>query len=163
MTVQFLGMTDSDAIRAALGVVNESEYPDSLMTAFGMEEELELALSLWLPESVAYEDIITKGSTKSTASKQNRKRYLLLSNYAKFYSAYLAAIAATTWINKSVGDGQNEIVRFEATESLAEAMMNKAKGYQMELLSTFSSSQLAATSWFSSAAPSYDPVTGENS
>lgn len=151
-----LGLTNSDAIRASLGIVKGVELNDAFLTSLKLDEALELEFSDWLPKSVSlYVDL--GGSPDSPATQ--RKLYLLLSKFSTYFCAALTAIPAQTLFHKRLSDGGNEMERQAVDyEKMQQTLLAQAESYKQRFLAAVNGTPSAAT-LFGAASPSYDPVT----
>jgi hypothetical protein len=159
MTVDFLGLTDTDEVRASLGV-DDTDIPDTLITNRRPEEDLDIDLLTWLP---TYATIISEGNGASPTDAQTLK-YKLLKLYAKYFISALIASTAITAILQKESDGSNEGARFNDAKALRE-LKTSAEGYaanaKSKLEQLVSPAESTTYSQFGTVSPSYDPVTNE--
>ena len=108
MAAPFMSLTSFTAIKATLGLTQSEEMPDAYITSSGVAEELEADLLDWVPFSIP--ELVAIGAGDSPTPKA-RQQYLWLSAYARYFCAASLAISFTILIQKSITDGQNELIR----------------------------------------------------
>lgn len=151
--MDILGLTTTEAVRAILGISDETgELDDAVFTSWEIEVELEVALGRWLPES--YLNIVQAGVASNIS---------LLSLCAKYQTALLLLPSLQIAVATRQSDGQNEFQRqafdWEALRRNLEAALAR---YREALLESLTPTKTVATpTWIGRAAPSFDPVTGQ--
>lgn len=145
--------TDSDAVRAAVGV-KDVEVPDSMLLNQDIERQLKTALYGWLP---TYAALHTAGTDAGATDDEKYINDLLIS-YCLFW-ACVRVLEMSLSQRKSIGDGKTQIERFDVDrkELIAayKARLDEAKHLLDDLVNTSAGS----TSFFGKASPEYDPVT----
>ena len=145
--------TDSDAVRAAVGV-KDVEVPDDMLQDQQIERQLKTALYGWLP---TYEALYDAGNASGATADEVYIKDLLFS-YCLFWCCVRVLEMALAQ-RKSIGDGKTQIERFdvERKELIAayKARVDEAK----QLLSDLVNSSAGAPNFFGKASPDYDPVT----
>lgn len=159
--IDILGLTDSDSVRAILGA-DDQEIPDEEMTSAGLEDELTLDFSEWVPDSVSIEDIITDGQSADQGSTEQLK-YLRLSAYSKAFCAMFFIGSQDNWRAIRLTDGNVDARRrsdtdLKALRQLLNELLGRHKAGFLELVTP----DAVASSFtpFSVSSPTYDPVTG---
>ena len=148
--MQNIGYTDTDQIRAVLGV-DTDDLSDEALVARRLASELNLDLLAWLP---THADIIFTG----TPEQQDA-----LGLYATYYCAAIIAISLKMAAPQTVSDGKNQMNRFsEASdwEKLQNSLNSRVGFYKKYLLDTLGTTSQSTFKPFSLVTPSYDPVTG---
>ena len=157
MSIPLLSLTDSDEVRATVGV-DDSDFPDATVSAMGLDNDLEADLLTWLP---TYTTVISEGTTGTPTSDQ-RLKYLNLKNYAKYFCAYLVASASQLMAPQKESDGANELQRFttdKLTDLLARLSAKRDK-YRSDIEYQENAGSYTH-SLFSTVSPTYDPVANE--
>lgn len=149
-----LQLTDTDAVRATLGV-EERELPDSVFINGQYEVELELRLLGWL--TTAQKDAIMGASSTDA----ERRKQQLLVTWAKYQTAVIATTHLVLGIAQEVTDGQDAYKRSPSDwKALAASLQARADEMRNTLLLLLDSGTVTTFSIVGSAAPGYDPVTG---
>lgn len=149
-------LTTSEAIRAVLGVSNDSqELPDEVFTDHDLEVEIELHLESWLEEA-ANTDVTT---VLSSAPARARTALTLC---AKYIGALLLIPSLLTSTAGKLSDGQDEFIRqprdIEKMQEDLQALLHK---YQGIILDALEAERLALPfQIIGRAIPNYDPITG---
>jgi hypothetical protein len=155
----FLSLTSFEAIKATLGLTQSEEMPDAYITSSGVAEELEADLLDWVSFSIP--ELVAIGAGTNPTSKA-RQQYLLLSAYAKYFCAVSLAISFSILIQKSITDGQNELIRQDQKLSDFLAALRAARdSYKAKFLEVSGQPTQAVAGIMSSISPSYDPITNE--
>lgn len=151
--MDILSLTTTQAIRAVLGVSQESdELNDAVFTDIGIEDELELSFSDWLP--VPYTQIVSSGPATALQA---------LRVCAKYAGALILLPSLQNAVSIRQSDGQNEFQRHPRDLTALKKSLEEALGrYKSVVLSEVDPVTVAPTSptWFGKASPSFDPVTG---
>lgn len=159
MAVPFLNLTNSGAIRATLGLIKAAEMPDAHIVNSHVAEELETDLLGWVPYTI--QEVISAGAGATPTAKA-RRQYLLLSTYATVFCAVSLASTFSILIQKSISDGQNEMVRQNQNlEDLVAHLTASRDSAKRKFLELSGQTNQAAAGIMSSISPSYDPVTNE--
>lgn len=150
--MDILNLTTTQAVRAVLGLSAEAdELGDAVFSDVGIEDELELSLSSWLP--VAYTTILVSGTSTQIQA---------LRICAKYSAALIVLPSLMHAVALKQGDGQNEFQRnpqdIKQLQQSLEAALGKYQ--QMLLLSISPESVSAYPTWVGRAVPAFDPVTG---
>lgn len=155
----FQGLTNPGQLRSVLGIAESEELTDSYIMHSGVSEELEADLIDWVPYSVA--DLITLGTGTSPTVKA-RKQYLWLAAYAKYHCAIQLAMSFSILIQKSISDGQNEVVRQNQNLGDLLGLLTAARdSFKAKFLTESGQAPAAAAGIMSAISPSYDPVTNQ--
>lgn len=155
-----LKLTTTDAVRATLGAT-EDEMEDSFLSEFRLEEviELEVLNTECITETI--DEIIANGRPTS-ASATARKRYLSLSEFARYFCAYTVAQSGQLSMFSKISDGQNELQRATPdVQKVSERLLAEANRHRANLCDTYSTSTSDTSGLFGKASPDYDPVIGE--
>lgn len=145
--------TTTDAIRAAVGTTPK-EVPDSLLTDQMLESQIRTAVYGWLPTHGA---IYTAGTAASPTDDELYQKDLLV-QYCLFYGA-VRVVEMIMAMRKKVTDGKSQVERFDVDwEALLEVLKGRRDEAQ-QLLEELLNPSDGGTSYFSLAAPTYDPVT----
>ena len=157
--IPLLGVTNSDAVRTALGVSDEElndEYIESSEVAIELQEDL----ADWCSLSIS--DLIDNFES-STPDADKLRQLRLISLYAKYFCAYTIAQAADLLFVERQGDGQNDSQRSRRTSyndllNRLSASMNK---YRDMVNASAGDPVSSPASVFSGVIPGFDPVTYE--
>ena len=144
-----LELTSFDQIRGVL-TVSPADLPDEVLQAYGLEDDLEVALSGWLEN---WQDVRDSGTSRET---------LLLRLYAKYRCAALVAASGQNFTLTQVTDGANAGQRsdVEGFQKLREHMESRASDYRLKLEDELSVAlSTPTTSIMGVANPARDPVT----
>lgn len=153
----FQGLTNPGQIRSVLGIAESEELTDAYVIHSGVAEELEADLLSWVTYPVA--DLITLGTGTSPTAKA-RKQYLWLAAYAKYFCAAQIAISFSILIQKSISDGQNEVVRQNQNlEDLLGLLRAARDSFKSKFLTESGQAPAVPAGIMSVISPSYDPVT----
>jgi hypothetical protein len=159
MVAPFMSLTGFAAIKATLGLTNAAELPDAYITSSGVAEELEADLLAWVPYSIP--ELVAIGAGDNPTPKA-RQQYLWLSAYARYFCAASLAVSFAILIQKSITDGQNELVRQDQKLSdFLAALRASRDAYKNRFLDVSGQTTQAAAGIMSSIQPSFDPVTNE--
>lgn len=144
-----LELTSFDQIRGVL-TVSPADLPDEVLQAYGLEDDLEVALSGWLEN---WQDVRDSGSSRET---------LLLRLYAKYRCAALVAASGQNFTLTQFTDGANAGQRSdtEGFQKLREHMESRASDYRLKLEDELSVAlSTPTTSIMGVASPNRNPVT----
>ena len=153
---QVTAYTDTDAIRASIGV-DSQDCPDDMIVSSNIHLELETDLQEWLPDHAT---IFTEGNSSSATAEQVLKRnYLAL--YAQYFCGYQLALRPLTF-PQIVSDGKNQLNRFSKLDlkDVADAAADKMNKFKGKLDELHNSAPVADLPIMGVAAPDFDPVTG---
>lgn len=144
MTV--LGLTTFDQIRGVL-TVSPADLPDSVLTSYGLEDDLGADLDAW-----------ATGWSSVVDPAQGR----LLRLYAKYFCAGTVAKTAQVFVLTKKSDGSNEGQRSDSEGFLwmAESLLSRAAAIKSQLLDLIGGSEPGA--WVSVTGvvrPTRDPIT----
>lgn len=158
MTISYLGLTDTDQIRAVIGA-DTKDLSDADIDYCGFKDELKVDLMEWLP---TYETIISEGATGTPTTDQTRK-YLRLKNYAKYFMSWLVGSASQHSLMQKTSDGSNELQRFTTGKltELLDRIADLRDGNKSFLEKLVDTSDTNTYSHFGVVTPTYDPVTNE--
>jgi len=156
------GVTDTDAIRAVIGVSEASqELTDEYFTARRIEGALRLELSTWLPATLEEledaADAVEPGDPAALVwgSVQQASTY---------WCAWEVVKSAPIALFQKIGDGQNEVQRPELKhKELLDLLSSSYARYKDLALDIFSPTTATAytASWLAGkSAPIFDPVSG---
>ena len=150
--------TNSDAVRAAIGVDDE-DVDDNVFKDRSMDVELLVDLDTWV---ATHSTIWTAGDPASSpsATEITERRYLQM--YAMWFCATkLAALRLS--MPQMVGDGKSEMRRFQEInwEAVMENAQAEAANYK-RLLEDELGVAAGAVTVMSKASPGYDPVVGDS-
>ncbi|NCC41402.1 MAG: hypothetical protein EOM21_18645 [Gammaproteobacteria bacterium] len=153
-----LGLTDTDAVRAAIGIAEESgELDDEVFSDLGIGNLLKLELADWLPDYKSIRDD-PLAEIEDTAEEL---KLLLLQGFSTYWCAYTMSLSSDISFALRQEDGQNKMIRqTRDVEELLNRLLTRALQYKSRLLAILSPPPTLLTNWFvGSAAPNYDPVT----
>ena len=158
MPVSFLSLTDTDEIRATIGV-DSTDLADSIITDRHPEDDLEADLLTWFP---LYQTTISEGAAVAATAEQALK-YLKLKLYSKYFLSATVASAGMLSILQKQSDGANEAIRFTNVKinDLVNHLQRQADRYRSELEVLISGDANTGPSLFGIVTPSFDPVTNE--
>lgn len=149
-------LTTSEAIRATLGVSNDSqELPDSVFVDADLELEIESDMAAWLL-SEAGADI---EAVLSSASDKLRTSFSLC---AKYIGALLLLPSLTTATASKLSDGQDEFQRQDRDiDKLRADLQAQLYKHQRRILDTLAVAASSKTFGIMGvSAPAFDPITG---
>jgi hypothetical protein len=151
--------TTTAQIRFALGVA-EAELSDAEITASGIEQDLTLELVDWLPAGQNTDTIYSEGTASAATSAQLQSFYSL-SNYLRYYAAYLIATTGILKFAKKISDKSNDFERNAwDDEKLQAQLLGRANAAKNQFLEVIGDTPTAAeTTWMGASAPDYDPIT----
>ena len=157
MAADILGLTGTEEIRSILGL-SIMDAADQHFLDFGLEADLEADLLDWRSD---YATIITDG-TEGTPTADQRRSYLILRKYAKYFCAYQVIISAESFIAQMVSDGNSQFKRYAADwdkirERIA-GILSAAKDELIELIDAITASPHTI---MGKSTPDYDPVAHE--
>lgn len=149
--MDILGLTTTEAIRATLGVSEDSlELPDEVFENHEIEDEIELNLVSWLPVDMT--TILSGGDP--LAIKRLRA-------CAKYIGALLLLPSLTTSTASKQSDGQDEFQRQPRDLALMKENLEELLArYQTALVDSLVTTPTTVFSIMGRSSPSYDPVTG---
>jgi hypothetical protein len=158
MAISFLALTDTDEIRATIGV-DDTDLEDSIICDRKPEEDLEADLLGWVP---TYQTVMSEGLASSPTTEQ-RLKFLKLKIYSKYFLSALVCASGINSILQKQSDGANEAIRFTNVKlsELVEKLQNKADAVKEELQDLIDPSLEDAYDHFGTASPTYDPVINE--
>ena len=157
MAADILGLTGTEEIRSVLGL-SVMDVSDQQLLDFNLEEDLEADLLDWRSD---YATVITDGTEGSPTAAQ-RRNYLLLKKYAKYYCTYHVIISAESFIAQMISDGNSQFKRYAADwdkirERIA-GILSAAKDELIELVDAITASPHTI---MGKSTPDYDPVAHE--
>lgn len=159
--MNILTLTNSDAVRAAIGVSDESnELPDQTLIDLGIADLLLLELSEWLPVSIV--EVETAASQSNDETSRAGLAYLALKASATYYCASVVLEAGELSFVERYEDGQN---KFKRQTTDMQKVLDRVRGkylyYKQQALTYLeSTAEVFSTSWMiGRSAPNYDPVT----
>jgi len=149
--MDILGLTTTEAIRATLGVSEDSlELPDTVFENHEIEDEIELNLVSWLPVDMM---AILSGSDQLAIKR--------LRACAKYIGALLLLPSLTTSTASKQSDGQDEFQRQPRDLALMKDNLEELLArYQTALVDSLVATPTTVFSIMGRSSPSYDPVTG---
>lgn len=151
------GVTNTDELRAVLGMTSAIEAPDVHFTNFGLDGDLELDLLGWRPD---YETIITDGTTLPVSTDE-KTQYLLLRKYAKWYCASLILKSGEVFIANLVSDGNAQFKRSLDLSELRRIARAESASAKARLIEEADSTAAATFTVLGKSTPDYDPVAHE--
>lgn len=156
MAIPILSLTDSDQVRAALGL-SSRDVDDQFFIDRKADRELRLALFEWFP------NYASEYSSWTTNASANQEKIDLLESYATYQTAYIISSGLSMMALQKVSDSKFTAARFEGIDldSISELMRSKANQLKTRLQEVLGTAHDGPVNLFSSVAPSYDPVTGE--
>lgn len=161
MANSFYGLTGYAAIRATLGVADDQEMPDTYIYNTQVEEDLEADLLSWVPYDIS---ALVSAGTGTSFTPKARMQYLYLSSYAKFFCAVSLAGSLNTLLNKTITDGQNQLIRQDRDlPKFIEGLKAAADASRAKFLEASGQTAASGMTIISRAPPGYDPVTNETS
>ena len=142
-------LTTTQAIRAVLGVSEDSdELPDQVFIDLEISDQIELLIEQWLPVT------ISSISLSSTTGKALRA-------CAKYTGALILLPSLTTATAALLSDGQDQFRRQDRDlKALEEALRRNLEDMQKIVLDELVTDYESTPTFFGSAAPTFDPVTG---
>ena len=157
-----LELTDTYAVRAAIGVSEESgELDDSVFSDLDISNLLKVELIGWLPN---YKSIRDDPLAKLEDTTEELK-FLLLKGFSTYWCAYTMSLSSDVSFALRHEDGQNKMIRqTRDVEELLNRLLTQALQYKSRLLAIISPPPSLLANWFvGSASPNYDPVTNSTS
>jgi hypothetical protein len=159
--MNILTLTNSDAVRAALGISDESsELPDQTLEDLRIGELLLLELSEWLPVSIT--EVETAASQSDDETSRAGLAYLALKASATYYCASVVLEAGELSFAERYEDGQNKMKRQTADiQKVLDRVVGRYQYYKQHVLTYLESpAEVFSTSWMvGRSTPNYDPVT----
>jgi hypothetical protein len=159
--MNILTLTTSGAVRAAIGISDESnELPDQTLVDLGIADLLRLELAEWLPVTIV--EVETAASQSDDETSRAGLAYLALKASATYYCASVVLEAGELSFVERYEDGQNKMKRLTADmQKLRDRVAAKYLYYKQQALTYLESpAEVFSTSWMvGRSAPSYDPVT----
>lgn len=152
--MDILGLTTTQAVRAVLGVSEDSlELEDVVFTAHEVEVELLLSVDVMLqPASTTYLTILASGDSSTL---------LPLRQWSKYFCALSMLPSLATATASKQSDGQNEFQRQTRDfEALRKDLVAQLAKYEDMLLDLLGVADTAAFSIMGISSPTFDPVTG---
>lgn len=144
VAMDVLGLTSYSQIRAVL-TVSPEDLPDETMRSYGVEDDLELELTEWLPDWEAISD---------------DKQELHLRLFAKYFCAASIGTTASIFVLTQSSDGENAGQRSPGdTQKVIAELMNKASVHKAELLKNMGGTETSYPSFMSISKPSRDVIT----
>lgn len=156
--MNLLSLVSYDMIRSVAGLTR-ADVSDAVLESLPIEMELTIDFEDWLPEA----DAIFDGLWAETSPGLRDSLIRRLTIYSTYFGAAVLCQAAPGLMLKKLSDGINIGERFSSVDpsKLSDAMLAKALVHKESIIATFNPA--AATderSFFSTVAPSYDPVVG---
>ena len=156
------GVTDTDAIRAVVGVSEDSrELTDEYFASRRVEGALRLELSTWLPATLA----ALEGA--ADAASEGDSAILIwdaVQQAATYWCAHEIAKTAPIALFQKISDGQNEITRpvmkHKELLDLLFSSYSEYKDLAVDLFSPTTATTYTASWLAGKSSPSFDPVTG---
>ena len=159
--MNILTLTTSEAIRAALGISEEThELSDQTLIDLGISDFLRLELASWLPKTPV--EIETEASASEDETSRASLAYLALKAAATYYCASVVLESGELSFAERYEDGQNKMKRQAYDISkLLDRVTGKYLYYRQQVLTyTESPAEVFSTGWMvGRSTPSYDPVT----
>lgn len=149
-----------EQIRLATGV-SEQELPNSELEASGIEFDLELEVSEWLPAALSLQSIYTSGSDPSATQEEKLLMYAM-SAYLKYSGAYLLFHNGVIRFPRKIADSNNAIERTNwKDEDLLRNLLALRNKYKAQFLDIYNEPAAAANTIFAGiSSPDFNPVTG---
>lgn len=141
-----LDLTTFDQIRGVL-TVSSADLPDSVLAAYGLEDDLGADLDAW---ATGWTAVVEPGQSRT------------LRLYAKYFCAGTVAKTAQVFVLTKASDGSNEGQRSDADGFLwlSEMLMKKASGFQEQYLASLGTLVASERVTFTSrVTPTRDPIT----
>lgn len=152
-----LSYTDTDAIRAALGVT-EKDVSDAQLAGRSLEKELNLDLMSW----VSNHETIAETADFGTAA--NLALFDAISLYSTYFCAKIVLTSLQLAALQSVSDGKNAMSRFAPIDwdKLYDRISERVAFYRTFILENNLALTTTTTklTQFSIVGSAYDPVTG---
>lgn len=157
--IPIFGVTDTDAVRSALGVAEE-EVGDAYIESSKVELELEEDLADWCSLDIG---ALVANSELTSPDAVQLRQLKLVSLYAKYFCAYVLAQAADLLFVERQGDGQNESQRSRRTsyDSLIDRLLASMNKYRDMVNASAGDPVSSPASVFSGVTPGFDPVAYE--
>ena len=159
--MNILTLTNSDAVRAAIGVSDESnELPDYTLTDLRIADLLLLELSEWLPVSIV--EVETAASQSGDETSRAGLAYLALKASATYYCASVVLESGELSFVERYEDGQNKFKRQTTDmQKVLDRVLGRYQYYKQQVLTYLESpAEVFSTGWMvGRSAPNYDPVT----
>lgn len=157
----YSSLTNHHQVRAVLGILNADELPDTHIVNSNVEIELELDILDWFSGSVP--KVVADGSAAGATTVQ-KQQYFALASYAKYFCSVSLANTFQILIEKSISDGQNELVRNELDlPQFLESLRNRRDAYKTKFLQLAGQTTQTQAALMGRAVPAYDPVTNTTS
>lgn len=141
--------TDTDAIRAVLGITEE-DLEDAQLIARNLDKELNIDLLSWLP---TVEDLVSIGTDLQVDS---------IKLYSNYYCAALVAQSLRLAATQQTSDGQNSLDRYSVIDwkEIIQEMRERASFYRSYLITSLAETVISTFKPFASVGLATDPVTG---
>jgi len=150
-----------DQIRGAVGV-SSAELRDAEILSYGLEQDLQLAVALWLPDFVDTDVVYTDGSDPAATQAQKLTLYAF-SNYLKYYGAYILLGTGKLKFAKKISDSDNSIERYNwDNEQILNTLVSQANSAKEQFLGLLNEDVIETQTdiFMSKAEPDFDPITG---
>jgi hypothetical protein len=156
----FTTLVTYNHIRSAAGV-SEQELTDTEVDNSGLETDLELEVSEWLPSSTSLTQIYDDGVTLAATEQQKLQMYAM-SAYLKYTAAYLLFLTGVIRFSKKISDSANLMERNQwMDEKVLRKLQAQADKYKNKFLDLFDqpADEFDTAIFMGSVPPDYDPVT----
>ena len=152
-----IGYTNSDAVRAAVGVT-DNEFPDTALSSLLLEKALYLDLYQWVPTHAA----VHAAGVASGATTEAQMKASSLELYSTWFAARQIANTPFGVLNK-ITDGKEEVARFLDAKVLAQVAAHASSqlAEYRQQLEDLQGSAAVTVSVMGAATPSYNPVTNQ--
>jgi hypothetical protein len=156
------GVTDTDAIRAVVGVSEDSrELTDEYFTSRRVEGALRLELSRWLPATL---EVLEDAADAADEGDDAILIWDAVQQAATYWCAWEVLKSAPVALFQQISDGQNEVKRPELKhKELLDLLFSSYSGYKglaVDLFSPTTATTYTASWLAGKSSPSFDPVTG---
>ena len=159
--MNILTLTTSEAVRAALGISDESgELPDQALIDLGIADLLRLDLAEWLPKPIL--EIENEAAAEPDETARASLAYFALKAAATYFCASLILESGELSFVERYEDGQNKMKRqaFDQDKFLSKITGRYLYYRQQALTYLESPAETFSSSWMvGRSVPSYDPVT----
>jgi hypothetical protein len=157
----FTTLATYDQIRTATGVSVKELSNDELDNS-GIEFDVELEVSTWLPSSASLTQIYDDGSDPAATQQQKCQMYAMAA-YCKYAAAYFLMQTGVMKFAKKLSDSNNAIERDSRDdEKLLKVLAAQMQKYKNKFLELYNepADEFDTAIFMGSVSPNFDPVTG---
>jgi hypothetical protein len=156
-------LTSYETVLAVLGA-DRSELPEEVFIARNIWDELGPDITSWMPIGDTVDEILVDADDPNDETHAADK-LIKLKAYARYYCAWLLLLSGDLMFVERVSDGQNEGQRSKRQdyEAMIDRLAGRMEKFKTALLQIYNPAiTYSSPVLFSSASPTYDPVTNTN-